>query len=139
MSWFVFLAKFLTLKRKNIFKNFFIMNPKEAKQRAIMTLDEGENIVGMWVTPLIPETGFYKLFAKQKTDGTIEWAHLLQREDGTKELMFRGTVKSKKELNKVLDASNSNLQKIFDPSIKLNVAEAEFRTLDGQKFDDTVN
>ena len=115
------------------------MTPKEAKQRAIMTLDEGEDIVGMWVTPLIPETGFYKLIAKQKTDGTIEWAPLLQREDGTKELMFRGTVKSKKELNKVLDASNSNLQRIFGASIKLNVAEAEFRTLDGQKFDDTVN
>ena len=115
------------------------MNPKEAKKRAIMTLDKGENIVGMWVTPLIPETGFYKLFAKQKTDGTIEWAHLLQREDGTKELMFRGTVKSKKELNKVLDASNSNLQRIFGATIKLNVAEAEFRTLDGKKFDDTVN
>ena len=102
------------------------MTPKQAKQYAVMTLNQGENIAGMWATPLIPGTGFYKLFAKQKTDGTIEWAHLLQRTDGTKELMFRGTVKSKKELNKVLNTANSTLQRIFGHSVKFNVAKTDF-------------
>ncbi|MBW8049554.1 MAG: hypothetical protein FVQ77_04295 [Cytophagales bacterium] len=115
------------------------MTPKEVREGAIMTLDKGENIVGMWASPPIPQTGFYKLLAKQKKDGTIEWAHLVQRADGSKELMFRGTAKSKKELNKVVDLASAQLSRIFGPSIKLKAAKADFYSLEGQKFDDTVN
>lgn len=115
------------------------MTPKQARERAIMTLDKDENIVGIWATPPIPQTGFYKLLAKQKADGCIEWAQLLQRIDGTKELMFRGTVKSKKELNKVVDLVSTQLSRTFGTSIKLTTAKAEFYSLNGMKYDNTVN
>ncbi|MCH8317276.1 MAG: hypothetical protein IIA88_02065 [Bacteroidetes bacterium] len=53
--------------------------------------------------------------------------------------MFRGTAKSKKELNKVVDIASAQLSRIFGPSIKLKAAKADFYSLEGQKFDDTVN
>jgi len=110
------------------------MTPKQAKEGAIMSVDKGEEIAGMWVSPEISQTGFYKLLAKQKKDGTFEWAHLLQRADGTKKLMFRGDVKTKKELQKVVDIASTQLSRIFGPSIKLKVAEADFYSLDGMKL-----
>ena len=42
------------------------MTPKQAKEGAIMSVDKGEEVDGMWASPPIPQTGFYKLLAKQK-------------------------------------------------------------------------
>ena len=104
-----------------------------------MNVDKGETIAGTWVTPLIPQTGFYKLLAKRKKDGACEWVHFIQREDGTKKLLFRGEVQSKEELQKVVDVANNMLGKTFGPSVKLSIGKADMYSLDGRKFDDTVH
>lgn len=54
-------------------------------QMAVMNLAEGEEILTGLATPHIPQVGVYKLLAKKKTDGTIEWAHFVQRDNGLKD------------------------------------------------------
>ena len=39
---------------------------KENQIKAVMNIEKGEEIIGAWITPKIPEIGFYKLLAKQK-------------------------------------------------------------------------
>ena len=61
-------------------------------QIAVMNLEEGEDIFAGRVTPHIPQVGIYKLLAKKKVDGTIEWAHFVQRDNGLKEQVMRDVV-----------------------------------------------
>ncbi|MBI4649694.1 MAG: hypothetical protein HY738_24600 [Bacteroidia bacterium] len=92
------------------------------KVQAVLNLEEGESISGMWITPHIPGTGFYKLSAKCKTNGEHEWAHYLQQENGNKKVLFRGTAKSVEELLVVLDIANKNLKRLFNEQIELQKA-----------------
>lgn len=110
---------------------------ENSKVQAIMSVEKGEEIAGMWATPQIPRIGVYKLLAKKKTDGTCEWVHFQHREDGTKKVLFRGEVESKARLMDVLAAANKTLTRIFGVSMK--VAEFDTYTIDGRKFDDTVH
>lgn len=105
---------------------------------AMMRIEEGETIAGMWVTPLIPNIGVYKLLAKRKIDGTCEWVHFLQRTDGTKHSAFSGTVESEEELQNVIDAVNRTLARLFDPTVQLKEGEPNFYSLDGTKLDGTT-
>jgi hypothetical protein len=107
---------------------------EKPKVQAIMNVQNGEEIAGMWVTPQIPQIGMYKLLAKKKKDGTCEWVHFQQREDGTKKVLFRGDVESKTRLMDVVEAANKTLSRIF--GVRLNVAEFDMYTIDGKKFDD---
>jgi len=100
---------------------------------AIMELAAGEEIAGMWVTPTIPGTGFYKLFAKKKKDGTYEWAHFIQRDDGRKERIMRGTAENKEQLDQVVETANRNLMKFFGPAYGLRPADADVYTLGAKK------
>lgn len=104
---------------------------------AVMTIDEGEEILAGWVTAEIPQVGIYKLLAKKKVDDTIDWAHFVERDNGVKEKVIRGTVKSLDELEIVIDSINNNLQRIF--GVTMQPAEYEVRTLDGKKASDTVH
>jgi hypothetical protein len=104
-------------------------------QMAVMNMEEGEEILGGWATPPIPQVGVYKLLAKKKTDGTIEWAHFVQRDNGLKERVMRGTVTSRDEFAIVLDAINNNLSRTF--GVTMQAAEYDVRTLDGKKASDT--
>ena len=47
-------------------------------QMAVMNVDKGEEIVGGWATAQISQVGIYKLLAKKRKDGVIEWAHFIQ-------------------------------------------------------------
>jgi len=47
-----------------------------------MNIEKGEEIVGGWATPKIPQVGSYKLLAKQRTDGKIEWRILSSARTG---------------------------------------------------------
>lgn len=82
-------------------------------QTAVMNVDEGEEIVGGWATARIPEVGIYKLVAKKRKNGRIEWAHFIQRDNGARERVMRGEVVSPEELQIVIEAANRNLQKFF--------------------------
>jgi hypothetical protein len=112
---------------------------KDLREHAVMNIDEGEEIAGMWITPLIPGTGQYNLLARKKKDGIFEWAQLIQRESGEKQLIFRGSVKTKKELEQVLILSNNMLHKIFGDKINLEKANYNTYTVGGSKGDSTIH
>ena len=110
---------------------------KNPSQIAVMNLEEGEDIFAGRVTPHIPQVGVYKLLAKKKVDGTIEWAHFVQRDNGLKEKVMRGTVNTLDEFDIVIDAVNNNLHRIF--GVTMQPAEYDVRTLDGKKVSDTIH
>ena len=114
------------------------MTPKEAKMSAVMNVERGESIAGVWVAPEIPGIGIYKLVAKRKADGNCEWAHYVQRADGRKEKVYRGTVENQEQLKDVLAALNRAMSKTFSPAVQLNTADADFYTLDGNKLDSSI-
>ncbi len=51
---------------------------------AVMNIDKGEEIVGGWATPQLPQVGIYKLLVKRRTDRKMEWAHFIRRDNGLK-------------------------------------------------------
>jgi hypothetical protein len=106
-------------------------------QMAVMTIEEGEEILAGRATAHIPQVGVYKLLAKKKADGTIEWAHFVERDNGLKEKVMRGTVKSLDEFDIVIETVNNNLRRIF--GVTMQPAEFEVRTLDGKKVSDTIH
>ena len=104
---------------------------------AVMTIEAGEEILAGQTTGHIPQVGRYKLLAKKKVDGTIEWAHFVERDNGLKEKVMRGTVKTSEEFDIVIDAVNNNLAKIF--GVTMQPAAYDLRTLDGNKVSDTIH
>ena len=114
------------------------MTKKRNHQQAIMHIQKGEEIAGVWVTPQIPETGFYKFMAKKKRDGTYEWAHFIQRDNGEKDRILRGSTKNEEELKLVLEIATQNLRKTFGVHIALIPAETDVYTLDGKSTSSIV-
>ena len=100
-------------------------------QQAVMNVEKGEEIVGGWATPHIPQVGLYKLLAKKKADGIIEWAHFIQRDNGLKERVMRGMAKNRDELDTVIEVANKNLLKLF--GVTLEAADYDMYTVDGKK------
>lgn len=99
--------------------------------QAIMNIDEGEEIASACASPHIPKTGIYKFLAKKKKDGTFEWAHFVQRDNGMKENIYRGHVETRQQLDLVLDIMNRNLKKIF--KVEMRAADYDVYSLDGKK------
>ena len=110
---------------------------QDTSKQAVMNVDKGEEVAGVWATPDIPQTGVYKLVAKKRKDGTIEWAHFIHRPDGTRKVVFRGEVESKARLADVLDAANKHLQGIF--GVTMSATDVSMKTLDGRTTDDKVH
>lgn len=106
---------------------------------AIMNIEKGEEILGGWITPHIPEIGIYKLLAKKKADQTVEWAHFVQRDDGRKDSLYRGTVENADRIADVIKAINNALHKAYGPDISLSPADADVYSIDGQKASKTVH
>lgn len=108
-------------------------------QLAVMNIVKGEEFVMGVVSGLIPGTGRYKFLAKKKKNNQYEWAHFTERENGLKENVYRGEVKTEQELKLVLEIMNKNLKKIFGSTAEMKNGIPEFRSLLGTKFDDTIN
>lgn len=106
--------------------------------QAVMNVEKGEAIAGMWITPHVPQIGIYKLLAKKKKDGTCEWAHFVQRDDGRKEKVYRGTVENEGRLADVVAAINSALHTAYGPLVNLGPADSDMYTLDGKNMPKTV-
>jgi hypothetical protein len=115
------------------------MKPQEAKRSAVMSVERGETVAGIWIAPEIPEIGIYKLVAKQTANGSCEWAHFVQRADGRREKVYRGTVDHSHQLEDVLGAINAALQRTFGAEVQLRPADADFFTIDGRKLDGSVH
>ncbi len=112
---------------------------KNMKRFAVMKVDKGEEIATMLVSGHIPGTGRYKFLSKKKRNGTYEWAHFTERDNGNKDNLYRGEVKNGEKLKGVIDIMNRNLKKIFGDKAEMVEGLPEFRSLTGQQFDDTVN
>lgn len=107
------------------------------RQIAVMNVEEGEEALGGYVTAHIPQIGVYKLLAKKKKDGTCEWAHFVQRDDGRKENVYRGTVENEARLADVVAALNSALNTAYGPAIRLVPADSNLYMLDGKQVPPT--
>jgi hypothetical protein len=97
---------------------------------AIMNVDKGEEIIGGWASAHIPQVGIYKLLAKKRADGIVEWAHFVQRDSGAKEKFYRGEVESREKLDEVLEIMNGQLKRVF--GITMKAADYDMYTL-GEK------
>ena len=109
----------------------------DISQTAVLNIEKGEEFFCGWTTPPIPQVGMYKLLAKKKADGTIEWAHFVQRDSGLKGNVMRGTVKTSDEFAAVSEAVNNNLNRIF--GVTMQAAAYDVCTLDGKKAADTAH
>ncbi len=112
------------------------MKKPDLKSQAVMNVEKGESIEGMWATPEIPQTGVYKLVAKKRADGVYEWVHFQHRPDGVRKVLFRGEVESQDQLSVVLDAANKHLARLF--GVIMSAADVSMKTLDGRSLDDKV-
>ncbi len=112
---------------------------EESKINAIMNIGKGEQIAGMWISKHVTGTGFYKLLAKQKTDGTCEWIHFIQRDNGTKDSFYTGETKNLDELKTVLEVINKVLAKTFGKDIHMTEGNPEVYTTDGIKAGKEIN
>ena len=101
-------------------------------QLAVMNVDEGEEIVGGWATPHIPEVGIYKLLVKKRLDGKFEWAHFIQRDSGLKERVMRGLTDSREQIDLLIESANRNLQRLF--SVTMQPAQYSYYTLDEKEI-----
>jgi hypothetical protein len=113
------------------------MKKPDLKSQAVMNVDKDESIVGMWATPKIPEIGVYKLLAKKRTDGVIEWVHFQHRIDDTRKVLFRGEVESRERLSVVIEVANKQLQNVY--GVSLAPADVSMKTLDGRSAEGTVH
>jgi hypothetical protein len=100
---------------------------------AILNVDEGDEIVGGWITPKIPEVGAYKLLVVKRKNGKYEWAHFIQRDNGDKDRVMRGTLDTAEQLESLMEAMNKNLGKIYGAHVKLLAADYDLMTLNGKK------
>ena len=113
------------------------MKSNSLRQIAIMNIDEGEEIVGGWASAYISQVGLYKLLAKKRKNGVIEWAHFVQRDSGSKEKVYRGEVESREKLDEVLEVMNKHLQRVFGTTME--AAGYDAYTLDGKKASKTIH
>lgn len=96
---------------------------------AVMHVEKGEVIVASLISGHIEGTGRYKLLAKKKRDGVIEWAHFTERDTGLKENVYRGEVRSDEELRLVMEIMNRHLKKIFGLEAEMKQGICEVRML----------
>ena len=115
------------------------MKPQEAKRSAVMSVERGETIAGIWIAPEVPEIGIYKLIAKETANGSCEWAHFVQRADGRREKVYRGMVENSHQLEDVLTAINAALERTFGATVQLRPADGDFFTIDSRKLDSSVH
>ena len=109
------------------------------EQIAVIKIEKDEEISIAVVSGHIPGTGRYKFLSKKKKNGEYEWVHFKERDNGLKEIVYRGDVKTENELKLVLEIMNKNLKKVFGDIAEMKNGIPEFRSLLGKKFEDTVN
>jgi hypothetical protein len=105
----------------------------------MLNIDKGEEIIHGLVSSYVPGTGYYKFLSKQKSNGTYEWVHFVERVNGNKEKMYRGDAKTKEELETVLEVMSKTLTKVFGAAAEMKTGKTEVRTTDGIKGDESVN
>jgi len=113
------------------------MKRSDLRSQAVMNVDKGESIEGLWATPQIPQVGAYKLVMKRRTDGVFEWVHFQHRLDGTRKVLFRGELETKVRIADVLEVANKNLHNVY--GVTMSAADVNISTLDGRKSSNTVH
>ena len=106
---------------------------------AVMNIEKGEEIIASLVSGHIPGTGYYKFLAKKTNDNIYVWAHFTERDNGFKEKVFKGEVKSLEELDLLVSIMNKTLKKVFGEMAEMKQGKWEMRSITGHKLDDTIN
>jgi hypothetical protein len=101
---------------------------------AIMSVDEGEEIVSTLMSSHIAGTGYYKFLAKKRKDGKYEWAHFVQRDSGMKDSVYKGETENEEQLKLVIDIMNRNLTRIFGSPAEMKPGSPSFHNISGQKL-----
>jgi hypothetical protein len=96
------------------------------KQIAIMVVEKGEEIAGMWISDFVPGIGSYKLLAKKRKDGMYEWAHFVERANGYKDKIYRGEVESEARLKYAFEAINKALSMAYGEQYIMRTAKPTF-------------
>ncbi len=107
------------------------MTSPDPKPQAVMHIEKGEEVAGMGATPQIPHVGVYKLIAKKRADGKIEWVHFQHRPDGTRKVLFRGELESRAHVTDVLDGTNKTLTRVH--GVVMQVADFDMQPLADRK------
>jgi hypothetical protein len=100
---------------------------------AVMNVEQGEEIAASLVGGHIAGTGRYKFLAKRKRNGRYEWAHFTERDNGIKENVYRGEVRTEQELKMIQDIMNRNLKKVFGDHAQMAPGIIEIKPLNGMK------
>ena len=112
---------------------------EDPRKYAVMTLNEGEEIAGMYVTQHVASVGIYKLLIKKRKDKKFEWAHFVERDSGNKENVYRGELEKQQQIETLLTALNNALKTAYGETVKMMAAATAFKTLEGKEFDPNEN
>ena len=112
------------------------MTDPDPVSAAVMFVEGGEKIAGLWTTPQIANVGSYKLSAKKRRDGKFEWVHFQHRQDDTCRILLRGEAGSRDRLSAVLEGTNNTLLRIH--GVIMRIADRSATTTDGKKVDGPV-
>jgi hypothetical protein len=105
----------------------------------MLSIDKCEEIIHGMVSSYVSGTGYYKFLSKQKTDSTFAWVHFVEKVNGSKEKAYRGDVKTKAELETVLEITNRNLTRVFGPAAEMKTGKSEVKTITVRKDDGIIN
>lgn len=85
------------------------------------------------------ELAFINFLQKKKKDGTCEWVHFIQRDNGTKEKFYTGETKNSEELKLVLEVMNGVLAKTFGKETQMGEGNPNIYSTDGIKAIKEIN
>ena len=104
------------------------MKPQQAKQFAVMSVERGETIAGIWVAPPVTDIGTYKLVAKQNqmevaSGRTSCNGRRASRQGVSRHRGMCGTSGGRPQRHQ------RRIARTFGPSVQLQPADADFFTL----------
>jgi hypothetical protein len=102
---------------------------------ALMVIESGEEIAGLWASEEIPEIGIFKLLAKKRKDGMIEFAHFLLHCTGEVSSIFRGETADPEELQEVLVMIETALLHCSGKTVKMKVPPYGTYSINGIPLD----
>ena len=108
---------------------------EDMKNAAVLNSEEGDEIAAMYVSPKIETIGIYKLIVVKRKSGIYEWANFIERDNGVRKCVYRGDFDTPDKIEVLVDTINSALNTTYGPAVKLHVAKAVMKTMDGKEID----
>lgn len=107
----------------------------ELRNVAVLSSEEGDEIAGLYVSPKIETIGTYKLIVLKRKSGKYEWANFVERDNGIRNSVYRGEFERQEQIETLVSTINKALHTAYGPAVKLYVAKAVMKTMDGKEID----